>query len=134
MNDNDIRDALGKLLSDPEALSGIMSTASALLGGASAQPVADTPQSTLPQPTLQQAESPTVKDSENATAAPLGGLDLASLAGLFGAAVKDDPRCNLLYALRPFLSRERAEKIDGLVKAMKLANAAEKLLSNNGIL
>ena len=43
---------------------------------------------------------------------------------------KNDPRCNLLYSLKPYLRESRKEKIDQYANLLNIANIAE-LLKND---
>lgn len=128
---SDLETKLNQVLSSPEAMGQIMSLAQSLgLGGASA-PAADA----VPAP-----EPP----AASGAAAP--ALDLQSLLGGSGAFGEsgspispqltgllmrvlsawnqpNDEKAALLYALRPFLSQKRQEKIERAVQITKISHA-----------
>lgn len=65
-------------------------------------------------------------------AAPdLGGI--MKLAGLAGAASKNDSSTELLLALRPHLGRERQERVDKAVKLLRLL-AVWEMAKESGLL
>ena len=52
---------------------------------------------------------------------------IAAIAKALGGN-KSDPRCALLYALKPYMGHGRAEKIDTLVNMLRLADLAGGML------
>lgn len=58
---------------------------------------------------------------------------LAKIASLMGALQSDqkDPRCELLYALRPMLKEERQQRIDQAAKMIQLFSLIPKLKELN---
>lgn len=58
---------------------------------------------------------------------------LPVMAGLFEKNGKNDPRCSLLYALKPFMSHGRAERIDAIVNMLRIAETAGGLLGSGGL-
>ena len=140
-SNNDLNGMLSKLLSDPAALSSIMSIAGSLMNN-------------LPKESEQinQAEEniqsePSVKNNDNSIAVSASNPDetvqassnmslpdlsaLSAIAGsLCGGNKKSDPRRNLLNSLRPYMSHGRAEKIDMMIKALSLAELADGFLNN----
>ena len=56
------------------------------------------------------------------------GLDIAQILRLFSSATGDDSTAALLKALKPFLSQERAEKVDAAMNAARLARVAQNAL------
>ena len=113
MSEPDLGTAIGKLMEDPEALSGIMQMAKALMGGESGSPPtesgsADAGESTAPLP----------MELSNAAKQPHPPKKTAGY--------------ELLNALRPFLSPERCERMDGLLKMMQLMEIAGVLLKTGG--
>lgn len=134
MPENDIQSAISKLLADPEALSGIMSMASGLMSAApKASQDADTESDSATDSADISAALREMPDTKGGDGGSGGLPDLSALAGLLGAQKKNDPRCSLLYALRPYMSRERAERIDSLVNALRLAELASGILKNGGL-
>ena len=100
---DDISEKLSALLSDPEGMNRIKSMAESLLGS--------------------REEAPTKKKDEP-------DIDVGALTGILkkmkGGGV-NDPRINLLLALRPNLSAERRERVDGAIKILKLIELAPML-------
>ena len=62
--------------------------------------------------------------SENSGEAP----SIAAIAQMLGGGTKSDPRCALLYALRPYMGHARAGRIDTLVNMLRLADLAGGML------
>lgn len=132
----DLSGIISKLTEDPETLGKVMNLASSLMGNMQA----DTSEST------QTSTSPPENNHESSSENQASAFDptmLASLLGGLGATAgnkKDnggksgDSRTALLLALKPYMSEERAEKIDMMIKAMKLANIAGGLLGNSELL
>ena len=100
---DDISEKLSALLSDPEGMNRIKSMAESLLGS--------------------REEAPTKKSDEP-------DIDVGALTGILkkmkGGGV-NDPRINLLQALRPNLSAERRERVDGAIKILRLIELAPML-------
>ncbi len=67
--------------------------------------------------------------SKNGPADPLSGLDPALLmrAGKVLSGLNDGPddRCQLLFALKPYLRRERQGRVDEAIALLKLMRVAE---------
>ena len=57
---------------------------------------------------------------------------LPQLLGMLSGAAADDPRAALLIALKPYLSDARRERADALIRALGLASAAQKFLTEGG--
>lgn len=128
MDSNDIAGALGKLLEDPAALQKAMSIASGLMGGMQAENVQSTPQSTPATASAPEAR-PVSSSATESTANSSGEMpNLAALAPLLSGVSKNDPRCTLLYALKPYMGHGRAEKIDTLVNLLRIADLAGGML------
>lgn len=127
MDNNDISGALAKMLEDPEALSKAMSIAKSLMGNMP---------DTAPSDAAQTSENENIAvpaaaqpSEEKASADASAGPSLAAIAQLLGAGGnKGDPRCALLYALKPYMGHGRAEKIDTLVNMLRLADLAGGML------
>ncbi len=130
MENNDISAALNKLLADPAALANAMSIAGSLMGNlpsGDAVPPAQATQPTEDKQPQEVSEDPAVKSPEQSDAPPSMG-SLAALAPLLSGGKKNDPRCALLYALKPYMGHGRGEKIDTLVNLLKIADIAGGLL------
>ena len=131
MNDSELQSALGKLLEDPESLARIMGIANSLMGSTGqTEDNKDTPHIENPgKDTLEEHESAKEETAEafNLSALPVLLGKLGSQSG------KNDPNCALLTALKPFMAHGRAEKIDSLIRALKMAEAASGLLKSSGI-
>lgn len=127
MENNDISGALAKMLEDPDALAKAMSIAKSLMGS-----MPDTAPSDTAQPSAGENISvPTSSQPSEAQGShePSAGPSIAAIAGLLGAGGgKGDPRCALLYALKPYMGHGRAEKIDTLVNMLRLADLAGGML------
>ena len=130
MEANDISGALGKLLSDPQALASVMSMAQSLMeslpkeadesSNSEASASAGTEQNTN--------EPPTEPDSTQPSTAQSAAASLAALAPLLQKGKNGDPRRALLNALKPYMSHGRSEKIDTLINILQIADIAGGLL------
>jgi hypothetical protein len=114
----DLSEQLRNMLADPAAMSRVMEIAGSLMGqNAPAQesaPDADAAASPPPLPN------------------GLPAAMLPQLLGMLSGAAADDPRAALLIALKPYLSDARRERADALIRALGLASAAQKFLSEGG--
>lgn len=119
-----ISDTIEKLLAHPELLSTIASTVG--LGKSAPTPI--TPES----PSTQDQASLPVAAPSPAPAGDLGDA-VAALAPLLGALSGkggpkgDDPRTCLLRALKPYVSRGRAEAIDTMIQLSRVSEVFKKL-------
>ncbi len=129
MDNNDISAALNKLLSDPTALANAMSVANSIMGNL---PSGDAVSGSQASPS-EGTEPPKVSE-ENLVSPPEQNdaqpslNSLAALAPLLSEGKKNDPRCALLYALKPYMGHGRGDKIDTLVNLLKIADIAGGLL------
>ena len=129
MDSNDISAALNKLLSDPSALANAMSIASSIMGNLPSEhdaPATEGPPTAVAENSQEAKKSDVNTAAVNDTASPINSL--AALAPLLSEGRKNDPRCALLYALKPYLGHGRADKIDTLVNLLKIADIAGGLL------
>lgn len=128
----DLGEIISKLTEDPEMMGKVMGLASSLMGSI--------PQDNAANPPIQDESSP----REGAESKPSFDPSMLSalLGGLNGAVGSDkkdgggkggDSRAALLMALKPYMSEDRAEKIDMMIKALKLADVAGNLLGNSGL-
>lgn len=107
---NDIAGKISELLSDEESLQQLTELARMLTeenGGEGSSPPPDAP------------------------APDIGGM--MKLAGLAGAASKQDSRTELLLALRPHLGKEKQERVDKAVKLLRLL-AVWEMAKESGLL
>jgi hypothetical protein len=58
---------------------------------------------------------------------PLHNLDIGKLMSLTSVLSENDPACDLIFALKPFLSREKQQKADKAVKMLRLYNMYIKM-------
>lgn len=104
---DDLADKLAGLLDSPESLDKIKSLAGMFLAGDNEK---------------------TESSSSSPSTDLLGGLDpsmLLKITGLLGKInVKNDPRVNLLLALKPYLSEKRLESMDSAIKVLKFSQLA----------
>ncbi len=139
MQDNDYAKQLSSILEDPEAMAKVMSLAGSLMGSLGDTERAGEPMQRVSAENADGDEPNSIptsvppRDSEKNTA---HGIDIgaaSALAGLIGNGKKNDPRTNLLFALKPFMTNERAKKIDMLIKAMRLADIAGGFIGSGGL-
>ena len=107
---DEMNEKLGAILSNPQMMQQIMSMAQSL--------------GSQPQP-----EQPPKNDS-------LPEIDLGMLQRLSGLASQgtiDQNQQSLLKALRPYLTRERIEKLEKAMRAAKMARMASGLISSGAI-
>lgn len=124
MAENDLQANISKLLEDPEALSRIMGVASTLMGNMQSQ----------------ESNVPDVKEKESTEPNKAPGqslpFDLSALPTILGAgtaSVGNDPKCALLYALKPYMRHGRADKIEKLIKALKMSELASGFIKTGGM-
>lgn len=136
MQDNDLSKQISDILSDPEAMARVMSLAGSLMGGLGADGGGDVPSEAQPtekenKELSEEAQNGAAFREDEKNASRVSGLGAVSaLAGLMGKDKKNDPRANLLFALKPYMRSDRAEKIDMLIKAMRLADIAGDLMGS----
>ena len=115
---SEFEEKLGSILSDPNAMSQIMSLAQALGGTAAPEPhpPADAPLTAEPPPDFSTLFS------------SFGEIDpqmLQTGLRLFSEfSSSDDQRTALLLALKPFLKEERRDKVDQAVRIARLSRVA----------
>ena len=131
----DLSGIISKLTEDPETLGRVMNLASSLMGNI---------------PTDNKEAPPAENTAAPQTEGQIPAFDPAMLASVLGslgspggkpadgnkenANKSGDSRTALLLALKPYMSPERAEKVDMMIKAMKLADIAGGLLGNSDLL
>ena len=116
----EIQDKLNAILSNPQMMSQLMSMAQAF---GNSQP----PQAAGEQP-------PTPPQTASTSGFP-GSLDPAMIQKLIGFTQKtgiDKKQQTLLTALKPYLNRERIQKLEKAMRAARLASAATALLGSQG--
>ena len=117
----DMASKISELLSDPKGMEKIKSMAEALFSD----------ESTLP--SVNSDESPK-EDGFGAFSLP-DGLDITKLMAIFSAlnSGEKDRRTDLLTALKPYLSKERGQKVDKAVKLLKIVSLLP-VLKEQGLL
>ncbi len=125
MADSELSDRLNRLLSDPNALAGLMNLAGSLMNGAGSSPGASPP-GTAPMGTISSGASPGDTAGAWPAVPPPEILPPKNPPDLFRVP-SADPRCELLRALKPYLSSRRAERVETMVKILTVLS-----LSGNG--
>ena len=126
---SEFEEKLNSILSNPDAMSQVMSLAQSLnLGGGETAP--------------RQEENPEPQESAGPNLSGLGDLlgqidpamiqKILPLVGELTGNDGNDERMALLYALRPFLRPERRDKVEKAARTAKLIHVGKKLLSNMG--
>ena len=123
-----LEEKLNKILSDPKALGSVMEIAKSLGGGEETK-VSDRADYAADRSDRQEA-------SDNGLGDLLGSVDpamIGKMLSLFGEFNKgDDKRTQLLYALKPYMRKERQGKIEKATKLVKIAKTARVALSGFG--
>ena len=128
MADAEFSERLNQLLSNPEALSQILSTAMSLFpsGKASDRREDDHPPSGKDD-FVQEQESGTASDFRSERD-PVDALPVGAFSGLksggfdnFGGSKSGDHRCELLRALKPYLRHSRTDKVDMMIKVLQVS-------------
>ena len=133
---------LNSILSDPSAMSQIMQLAQSLGGGApgAQQPAPPPQQPTAPPPPgwgpppPQTPPPPPMGGGGDLLSSLTGGLDPKLLSRLLPViqelgGQRDSNARNLLYALRPYLKRDRQDKIERALQLARLFHLGKKFLS-----
>lgn len=135
----DFSEMISKLTENPEMLGQIMNMASAIMGNmnSNGDKNSDVEQNT--------AVSPNEEKAAAAFADKTPNIDTAMLSSLIGNLAKSgskgqnagikggDSKTALLVALKPYMSSKRSEKIDMMIKALKLAELAGGFLGKGGL-
>ncbi len=125
MAENDLQANITKLLEDPESLARIMGVASTLMGNIQNQ------ESSVPDVSEKESAEPAKAPEQSL---PFDLSILPSLLGAGASSVGDDPKCALLTALKPYMGHGRGDKIEKLIKALKMSELASGFLKNSGML
>ena len=112
MENDEMKNKIEAVLSNPEMMQKVMGIARSLGGGASP--------ATQKNDERQKAEPETV--AANLDTSVLTGL--AGLIGTSGPKKSDDPKLALLLALRPYLNSQRQERVDKLMKMLSMSEIA----------
>jgi hypothetical protein len=116
---------LNQLLQNPEALAQVAELARGMQGARAPAAETDPPQA-----------SGAGGGVDPGLLGALSGLDpkmLGSIAGLLGdLTAKDDRRAQLLAALRPYVRKQRQDKMDRAVQLLQLSKAARRALGMFG--
>ena len=107
---SELEEKLNSVLNNPQLMQQIMSMAQSL----GSQPQPEQPPKTDPMPEID-----------------LGMLQ--RLSGLASQGTIDQNQQSLLKALRPYLTRERIEKLEKAMRAAKMARMASGLISSGAI-
>lgn len=135
---DNFEEKLNRILSNPEAMGQIMNLAQSLgggeSGGAQAPPPSPPPPSSPPSPPLPQ---PPPSGSSGGLGDLLGQIDpklISKLLPLFQELTgnRNGERMQLLYALRPFLRKDRQAKVEQAARAAHLICVGKKLLGAMG--
>lgn len=121
MND-DFSSKVKALLEDPEMLAKITAIAQSL-GGQAAPASPPGPTASSAAPTAAQPPSiQTVAEQNSPIPEVLEQVKAPQIPSIPTAAVKPDPRVQLLNSLKPFLRAEKQAKVDTLTRALTVAN------------
>ena len=132
---DDINARLNAILSDPAALSQVMTLAKGLMGGQNSQAAGGFPgfQSQNPTPDFQTTpsafsggntpgnQSGFPENSEN----PLP-VSLPKPTNQPQMKLPKDDRCELLTALKPFLRESRSDKVDMMIRVLQISKLARR--------
>lgn len=117
----DVGTAIERLLANPDLLASVASAIG--IGGPPAASENTPAKESLPRENTPISPAPLASPGESVAAfAPL----LSALSGR-EAAGKDDPRACLLRALKPYVSRGRAEAIDTIVSLSRISDALKSV-------
>lgn len=119
-------DKLNSLLSNPDAMAQIMQLAQSLGGGQDAPPP--------PPPPAQEPPPASGIGSGDLFSSLSGGLDPTLLIRLMPliqelGGGKDSNARQLLYALRPYLKKDRQEKVERALQLARLFHVGKKFLA-----
>ena len=120
---DDMQSKLNAILGNPQMMQQIMSMAQAM-------------GQEQPEPPNQAATPPPPPPPENSAVPAFSLPDAATMqriAGLAGQTGIDKNQQALLKALRPYLSRERVNKLERAMRAAKIAGVAATALGGSGL-
>lgn len=117
----DLSSVLSKALSDPSFAATLAGLASGLRKGGQANPPESEPKpEPKPQPDPSEAVAALLPMLGKLGATPPPPDNGCPKGGGNGGGRKGDPRCSLLLALKPYLSKSRCEAIDRMVQVSKI--------------
>lgn len=124
MNSGDINEMLGRVLQNPEALSGIMKLAQGLMtgGGEGVAP--------RPQQSTQSAQSQSTPDASDTSTSETQYMSEGDMREAISKSdiprlfAHDENRTQLLAALKPYLGKGRREKVDYILNILRLMEFA----------
>ncbi len=128
-----LENKINKILSDPEALSNVMNIAKSLSAGSGSASSSDRGEP---------AEEATTTSGGNdrgdlGLMGMLGGMDPALISKLLSIMGEynrsDDSRTMLFKALKPYLKKERQDKLDQASNIMRIARTASTALDGTNI-
>lgn len=111
---NDLSEKLASILNDEESMNRVRKMAESILG---------------------EEKKPESTSNINDFSSLLGDLDIASIMNIVGKfnSTSQDPRTQLLTALKPHLSAPKQEKVDTAIKILKVIEILP-ILRESGIL
>ena len=116
----DFENKLNELLKSPESLEQIMNLARSLSGGDAGSSEKEVKE-----------EAPKSSGFSN----PLGGFD-PQIMGMLGAALKEYSSASendaLISAIKPYLKKDRREKVEKAIQIAKLAKVAKNVIPDIG--
>ncbi len=130
----DMESKLSAILGNPEMMSQLMAMAKTLGNGSDGQPSAPSPQRDPPPSSRQQRPSPSPpRPSQNFSGDP--PLDMAAIRKIASFAQRTGIDANqkaLLSALKPYLSKDRIDKLARAMQAARIATAASAMMGGSG--
>ena len=124
INEDSISSAISKLMEHPEIIGAVASALSGTAAGESEE---------APQATLQNAPSDAKKDTEGGAELAASLMPIISRLGSLGiggskdGGVKGGKHAALLCALKPYLSKNRSDAIDYMLKISQMSDIISKL-------
>lgn len=120
---------LGRVLQNPDALSSIMKIAQGLRNGGD-QKTAPPQQSREPQQQVQDEPQDTEQNDREENAQESNDISNVNLLNSFGPQLSrlfkhDENRSHLLVALKPYLGKNRREKVDSILNILQLMELAD---------
>ena len=134
----EFEEKLNAFLSNPDAMAQVMNLAQSLNLGGEGGTSGGTGEDAAPPPPGGGAGGPGDLSGLSGLGDLLGQIDpkmvqrLLPLLGEAAGGGGNDERMQLLYALRPFLKRERRDKVERAVKVARLIRVGKKLLAGLG--
>jgi len=115
---NDMNEMLGRVLNDPQAMSGLMKIAQGLMNNSSQE------ESSPARPPVPESDEAPEREEAPSPQSPLSQLPPGLLSGLPRILSYDENRANLLNALKPYLSDGRRDKVEHILNILKILQLA----------